>query len=42
MSVQEGSFTFDGGAATYWGSLVLATVITVVTFVMCFAFAWTT
>ena len=39
MSAQEGSFTFDGGAATYWGTLVLATLITVVTFGICYPFA---
>ncbi|CAB4859660.1 unannotated protein [freshwater metagenome] len=32
-------FTFDGGAATYWGTLVLATLITVVTFGICYPFA---
>ena len=38
VAVQE-SFTFDGGAATYWGTLVLATLITVVTLGICYPFA---
>jgi len=37
--VNSQDFTFDGGAATYWGTLVLATLITVVTFGICYPFA---
>lgn len=32
-------FKFDGGAATYWGTMLLAFIITVVTLGICYPFA---
>lgn len=36
---RSGRFTFDGGAATYVGTALLALVITVATFGICYPFA---
>jgi hypothetical protein len=36
---KSGRFRFDGGAATYWGTALLATLITVFTLGICYPFA---
>lgn len=39
MARNSGRFTFDGGAATYFGTALLALVITVFTLGICYPFA---
>lgn len=36
---RQTGFYFDGGAATYWGTTILAVLITVLTFFICYPFA---
>jgi uncharacterized membrane protein YjgN (DUF898 family) len=40
MRQNSGRFAFDGGAATYVGTALLALLITVVTFGICYPFAF--
>jgi uncharacterized membrane protein YjgN (DUF898 family) len=39
MQYNSKRFTFDGGAATYWGTALLAYLITICTFGICYPFA---
>ena len=38
-AARQSGFHFDGGAATYWGTTILAVLITILTLFICYPFA---